>query len=73
MSLEQTADERADETTTRHDVHPVEQVPPFPKLVAFGLQHLFIMYAGAVTVPLIVGQAIGLSSREIAIQDSGER
>jgi NCS2 family nucleobase:cation symporter-2 len=47
-------------------VHPVDEVLPLPKLVVFGLQHLFIMYAGAVAVPLIVGPAIGLHSRDIA-------
>ncbi|MDT7710811.1 MAG: uric acid transporter, partial [Pseudonocardiales bacterium] len=35
--------------------HPVDEVPPAPRLLILGLQHLFIMYAGAVAVPLIVG------------------
>jgi xanthine/uracil permease len=72
MSLRQTVDSRQDKTTTRRQVHPVDQVPPFPELVAFGLQHLLIMYAGAVAVPLIVGPAIGLSSRDIAILVSAD-
>ena len=46
--------------------HPVDRVPPVPKLLVFGLQHLCIMYAGAVAVPLIVGPAIGLKSSQIA-------
>ena len=41
-------------------VHPVDEVLPAPRLVVLGLQHLFIMYAGAVAVPLIVGPAVGL-------------
>jgi NCS2 family nucleobase:cation symporter-2 len=36
------------------------------KLLVFGLQHLCIMYAGAVAVPLIVGPAIGLNTSQIA-------
>ena len=46
--------------------HPVDQVPPVPKLLLFGLQHLCIMYAGAVAVPLIVGPAVGLNLAQIA-------
>jgi NCS2 family nucleobase:cation symporter-2 len=53
-------------------VHPVEEVLPVHKLLVFGLQHLFIMYAGAVAVPLIVGPAIGLSSQDIAILVSAD-
>ncbi|MCL2732251.1 MAG: purine/pyrimidine permease [Actinomycetia bacterium] len=51
---------------------PVNEVLPVPRLLAFGLQHLFIMYAGAVAVPLIVGPAIGLSPRDIAILVSAD-
>jgi uric acid transporter len=56
----------------RPRVHPVDEVLPVSKLLAFGLQHLFIMYAGAVAVPLIVGPAVGLSSRDIAILVSAD-
>src|ERR1700761_414847 len=65
-------------TRSHHDVmttpatHPVDQVLPAPRLLILGLQHLFIMYAGAVAVPLIVGPAIGLSSRDIAILVSAD-
>jgi uric acid transporter len=61
------------ETLTRPDsaappdgIHPVDRVPPLHKLLVFGLQHLCIMYAGAVAVPLIVGPAVGLNSAQIA-------
>ncbi|SDP34841.1 nucleobase:cation symporter-2, NCS2 family [Nakamurella panacisegetis] len=47
--------------------HPVDQVPAAPKLIVLALQHLFIMYAGAVAVPFIVGNALGLSQKDIAI------
>jgi hypothetical protein len=52
-------------------VHPVDEVLPAPRLVVLGLQHLFIMYAGAVAVPLIVGPAVGLDGSDIAIQSVG--
>lgn len=35
------------------------------KTAALGLQHVLAMYAGAVIVPLIVGQAIGLTSAQL--------
>src|SRR6201996_5213689 len=59
---------------SRHStaVHPVDQVLPAPRLVVLGLQHLFIMYAGAVAVPLIVGPAVGLGASDIAILVSAD-
>jgi len=41
-------------------------------LVVLGLQHLFIMYAGAVAVPIIVGGALQLSAADIAILVSAD-
>ena len=49
-------------TTT---VHPVDEVLPAPRLAALGLQHVLVMYAGAVAVPLIVGRALKLSPDQI--------
>ncbi|NGO78228.1 purine permease [Streptomyces sp. YC504] len=46
--------------------HPVDQVPPTGKLIAFGLQHVLAMYAGAVAVPLIVGGAMKLPPADLA-------
>jgi uric acid transporter len=59
-------------TTGGKQVHPVDEVLPPQRLLIFGLQHLFIMYAGAVAVPLIVGPAIGLKSHDIAILVSAD-
>ena len=53
-------------------VHPVDEVLPLPRLLVLGLQHLFIMYAGAIAVPLIVGPAVGLESGDIAILVSAD-
>lgn len=47
-------------------VHPVDEVLPAPKLAALGIQHVLVMYAGAVAVPLIVGRALGLTPEQIA-------
>jgi len=35
--------------------------------LAYGLQHVLTMYGGIVAVPLIVGQAAGLSSADIGL------
>src|SRR5689334_8778961 len=56
----------------RGQKHPVDEVLPAPRLTILGLQHLFIMYAGAVAVPLIVGPAVGLSSKDIALLVSAD-
>src|SRR5215471_17727838 len=45
--------------------HPVDQIPPFGQLAALGVQHVLAMYAGAVTVPLIVGSAMHMSQADI--------
>jgi xanthine/uracil permease len=37
----------------------VDEKLPFPRLVPAALQHIAAMYAGVVTPPLIIGQAVG--------------
>lgn len=37
-----------------------------PSMIFLSLQHVLVMYAGAVSIPLIVGGALGLSTAEIA-------
>ncbi len=39
---------------------------PLLQLLLVGLQHVLLMYGGAVAVPLIIGQAAGLGREEIA-------
>lgn len=50
-----------------NDVAPLDEIPPLGKLTALGLQHVLVMYAGAVAVPLIIGRALGLSSNEVSM------
>ncbi|VBB06674.1 xanthine/uracil permease [Lucifera butyrica] len=45
--------------------HPVDEMLPLGQLFAYGLQHVLAMYAGAVAVPLIVANAIGLSKEQL--------
>src|SRR5262249_300920 len=48
-------------------IHPIDQHLPLAELFPLGLQHVLVMYAGAVAVPLIVGRALKLTSEQIAI------
>jgi uracil-xanthine permease len=53
-------------------VHPVDEHLPNGKLAALGLQHVLVMYAGAVAVPLIVGRALKLSPEQVALLISAD-
>ena len=46
-------------------VHPVDEHLPLGRLTALGLQHVLVMYAGAIAVPLIVGRALNLTPEEV--------
>jgi NCS2 family nucleobase:cation symporter-2 len=48
------------------EIHPVDEVLPIPRLLALGLQHVLVMYAGAVAVPLIIGRALKLPPEDVA-------
>ncbi|XER08569.1 Uric acid transporter UacT [Sporomusa rhizae] len=45
--------------------HPVDEMLPLGQLFTYGLQHVLAMYAGAVAVPLIVANALGLSQEQL--------
>lgn len=51
----------------RSEIHPVDEVLPPGKLLAYGVQHIAAMYAGVVAPPLIIGQALGLSAVEMTL------
>ncbi|BDU74929.1 nucleobase:cation symporter-2 family protein [Mesoterricola silvestris] len=48
-------------------VHPVDEVLPLGRLSLLGIQHVLVMYAGAVAVPLIVGGALRLPKEQLAM------
>lgn len=52
--------------------HPVDEILPPPKLFTLGLQHVLVMYAGAVAVPLIVGRALKLEPADVAFLISAD-
>lgn len=51
--------------TEHEQINTVDTMLPIPKLVAFGLQHVLAMYAGAVAVPIIVAQAMNLPMEDL--------
>ncbi len=53
-------------------VHPVDEKLPAGRLTALGLQHVLVMYAGAVAVPLIVGRALKLTPEQVALLISAD-
>lgn len=54
------------------EAHPVDEVLPVPRLLALGLQHVLVMYAGAVAVPLIIGRALKLPPEDVAFLISAD-
>ena len=46
--------------------HPVDEILEPRTMVAVGLQHVLVMYAGAIAVPLIVGGALHLPKDQLA-------
>ncbi len=71
MSLRQ-AEVRPPRFIPKDSRHAVDEVLPPGRLFTLGLQHLFIMYAGAVAVPLIVGGALGLDPSTIGLLVSAD-
>ncbi|WP_029528315.1 nucleobase:cation symporter-2 family protein [Polaromonas glacialis] len=57
---------------TTDTVHPVDEKLPIGKLTALGLQHVMVMYAGAIAVPLIIGRALKLSPEQVALLISAD-
>jgi uracil-xanthine permease len=53
-------------------VHPVDERLGLLRLAVLGLQHVLVMYGGAVAVPLIVGRALGLTPAQVAMLISAD-
>jgi len=43
----------------------IDEVESLPRLMCFGLQHVLVMYAGTVAVPLILGSALHLTPGQV--------
>lgn len=53
-------------------VDEVERRLPLVQLFTLGLQHVLVMYAGAVAVPLVIGGSLGLPKEQIAFLISAD-
>ena len=45
--------------------HPVDEILPIPKLAVYGFQHVLAFYAGAVIVPILLANSIGLTTAQL--------
>ncbi|MGM7648143.1 uracil-xanthine permease family protein [Nocardia sp. JW2] len=54
------------------EAHPVDTRLPLGRQLAFGLQHVLIMYTGCITVPLVFGAAAGLDRATIGLLISAD-
>ncbi|MDI9409227.1 MAG: nucleobase:cation symporter-2 family protein [Candidatus Pacebacteria bacterium] len=58
-------------SATRSEGRVDEKLPIF-RLLSLGLQHVLVMYAGAVAVPLIIGRALDLTPEQVALLISAD-
>ena len=59
-------------TDTAMGPDPIDAVPPPQQLLVLGFQHVLVMYAGAVAVPLLIGRALKLSPEQVAMLVSAD-
>jgi xanthine permease len=52
---------------TAAGVPTVDDMPPFRQLVPLAFQHVLVMYAGAITVPLVIGRALNLDAHAMTL------
>ena len=52
-------------TRTKSVKHPVDEMLPAGKLAIYGFQHVLAFYAGAVIVPILLANALGLSDAQL--------
>ncbi len=52
--------------------HPVDEMLPPGRLLTLGIQHVLVMYAGAIAVPLIIGRVLHLAPEQVAFLISAD-
>ncbi|WP_158808194.1 nucleobase:cation symporter-2 family protein [Beijerinckia sp. L45] len=60
------------QTLANRVTHEIDSVPPAARLAALGLQHVLVMYANAVAVPLIIGAALKLPKDQLSLLISAD-
>ena len=58
--------------TVAQPIGSADERLPLARLVPLGLQHVLVMYAGAIAVPLIIGRALKLPSEQVALLISAD-
>ncbi|EDU7995317.1 purine permease [Salmonella enterica subsp. diarizonae] len=53
-------------------IAPVDEILPVTQMILYGLQHVLVMYTGAVAVPLVVGNTVGLPPEHIILLISAD-
>ncbi len=48
-------------------VQPVDEILPLGQMLIYGLQHVLVMYAGAIAVPLVIGKAVGFTNSQVIL------
>lgn len=51
---------------TEYTPHPVDEILPPGKMAILAIQHVLVMYSGAIAVPFIIGSALSLSQEQVA-------
>src|SRR6202051_4990759 len=59
-------------SSAKTSVHPVDEQLPALRLIPLAIQHVLVMYAGAVAVPLIIGRGLKLSPEDVAFLISAD-
>jgi xanthine permease len=59
------ADELVDSPDSNDSGESIDAVESVPRLLCFGMQHVLVMYAGTVAVPLILGSALRLTPGQV--------
>ncbi len=72
MALDILSKAEAEPVAKSGPVDPVDELLPAPRLAVLGLQHVLVLYAGAVAVPLIIGHALGLDAPQIGLLISAD-
>lgn len=58
--------------TVARPIGSADEKLPLARLVPLGLQHVLVMYAGAIAVPLIIGRALKLPPEQVALLISAD-
>ncbi|MEU6758759.1 nucleobase:cation symporter-2 family protein [Streptomyces sp. NPDC046685] len=56
---------RSSRRSSHREPHPVDELLPLPRLALYGFQHVLAFYAAAVIVPVLLGNALGLSRQDL--------